>query len=317
MSRDDADDDWSDTGWDDDKQGEEPRPTGPGADDDWQDDGWDDPDTLGDSEQLRLGELLAEGASTLASTTGVVLAALMTAMAVLSTVVTESLVAAWVEIVRDALTDPETLQQFEESGVSEQDVLDTLDGLGPFPLAFDLPGWLLLLGVLIPPFVAEAIRIVGVRAFAADELDGIPGELTSRRLLTATLLGWFGGTLLLIGLAIGFTLLVVPGVFLAIVTVFFRQEIAVADKGVIDSVRGSYALSKGHWMELFGLLVVLAILGFGLGFAVASVLPPSSVVSPLGSALVSGVMIVFAMAVVTEAYVQLGGGHEDERETMY
>lgn len=335
MPQDDPDDGWSDddsgTGWEDEPTSEDwddqsgrrgspgagGGPGGPPGGDDWRDDEWDDPSTLEESEQLQLVELFTRGIEGVASVTGLVLVALLSVMGLISTVVTESIFATWIEFTRDALTDPEMQEQLQNSGLTQEEALEILDGVGPFPFAFDLPAWVLVLGILVPPFIAEAIRIVGVRAFAADELDGIPGELTSRRILTATILGWFGGTLLQIGLVIGTVLLVIPGVLLAIVTVFFRQEIAVADKGLIEALRGTYSLSKGHWLELFGLLVVLAVITFGTGLVIGFVIPQTSIVGGLVNAVVSGVSIVFSMAVVTAAYVQLGGGHADEPSTQF
>jgi hypothetical protein len=291
------------------------------GDDDWRDDEWDDPDSLHDTaaEQLRLRDLMSDGANWFTSTTGAILTALLSVLLLARAVFTESTFAAWVAFMREAATDPEMIEQFEQSGLTREEVLETLDTLGPFPLAVDLPTGVLLLGILLTLVLAETVRIVGIRSFAAGELDGIPGDLAKRRLLAATLLGWVGGIVVAIGVVIGLGLLVVPGLFLAVVTMFFHHEVAVADKGIIGALGGSWDLARGHWMELFGLVVVLVIVALVpvvIGIVIGGVVPPTSPVGPIANAIVQAVTFVFSMGVVTSAYVQLRGDPSDTPERI-
>lgn len=303
--------------WDD-PPGVDPDPQyDESADDDWREDEWDDPDTLYESDgaDLNVSELLRTGFEGLASTTGLVITALLIPLSVLAAVVRQTLAADYVATMRRTITGPEMAAAFENAPFSREQVLELLDTAGPFPLALDLPAWALALAVVVPPFLAEAVRIVGVRAFAAGERDGIPADLARRRLAAATLLGWFGGSVLLIGLYLGLGLFVLPGLVLATVMVFYRQEVAVADKGVIESIRGSWRLTADHRMELFGLLIVVVLVGFMFssvfGTFAATALSSDSPAGPVASAVGQAVGIVFGMGVVTEAYVRLRDARRD------
>lgn len=282
-----------------------------GADDDWHDDEWDDPDALYESEStdLDISALLRAGFEGLGSVTGLVLTGLLIPLSVLAAVVRQTLATDYIATMRESLTDPEMASAFESAPFGRDRVLELLDTAGPFPLALDLPGWALALAVVVPPFLAEAVRIVGVRAFAADERNGIPAALARRRLGAATLFGWLGGSVLLVGLYLGLALLVLPGLVLATVMLFYRQEVAVADEGVIGAIRGSWRLTKGHRMALFGLLLVVVLVGFTFssvfGTIATTALSSDSPAGPVASAVGQAVGVVFAMGATTEAYVRL------------
>lgn len=59
---------------------------------------------------------------------------------------------------------------------------------------------------------------------------------------------------------VGFILLIVPGIIAAITLMF--TPYLVVDKGMkpIDAMKESYRLSKGHWLDLFLLMIVLIVL---------------------------------------------------------
>lgn len=280
-------------------------------DDDPRDDEWDDPpgvdwgdsDTADDEEwndpdgvSLELSDLFSAGIDGLLSRTGAELFGLLVIVGAISSVVGQTLLSEWVVLAKEQTTDPQ--------------LIDFLNGFGPFPLAVDMPPSVLGLLIVVLPFVAEAVRIVAVRAFAEDALDGIPGSLASRRIARATVLGWIGGVVLLLGVGLGLVLLLVPGIFLAVTAVFYRQEVAVADKGLLGALAGTWNLSQGHRWELFGLLVVLWILGFALGL-VGMVAPAGSVAAPALRIALTPVATIFSAAVVTAAYVELRDARPD------
>jgi hypothetical protein len=308
----DRDDEW------DDPPGVDPDGQYDGSTDDWHDDEWDDPNTLyeSDSTDLDVSALLRAGFEGLGSVTGLVLTGLLIPLSVLATVVRQTLAADYVAAMRETLTDPEMASAFESTPFGSEQVLELLESAGPFPLALDPPAWALALAVVVPPFLAEAVRIVGVRAFAADERNGIPAALARRRLPAATLLGWFGGSVLLMGLYLGLALFVLPGLVLATVMLFYRQEVAVADEGVLGAIRGSWRLTKGNRMALFGLLIVVVLVGFlfssVFGTVATTVLSPDSPAGPVASAVGQAVGVVFAMSATTEAYVRLREARDAE-----
>lgn len=243
-----------------------------------------------DPVSLELSTLLSEGLDGLLSRTGAQLFGLLLLVGAVSTVVGQTLFSAWIDLAIEQAADPE--------------VIDFLEELGPFPLAVDMPGPLLAALVVLLPFVAEAIRIAAVRAFAAGELDGLPRSLATRRILRATILGWLGGVLLLVGVSLGLVLLIVPGIFIAVTAMFYRQEVAVADKGILDALAGTWNLTQGNRWQLLGLLAVLWLIGLAIEM-VGMFVPVGSLTGALIRVVVSPVTTLFSAAVVTTAYVRL------------
>ena len=111
---------------------------------------------------------------------------------------------------------------------------------------------------------------------------------------------------------IGLVALIVPGVFVAISFFFVRQEIAVRDVNFVDAMAGSWALTSGHRVELFGLAVVVffaglaaAIPGFIVGFA-------SPAAGTALNAIARAVVLTFGVASAARAYDQLRDTAADE-----
>jgi hypothetical protein len=174
------------------------------------------------------------------------------------------------------------------------------------PLSLPLPVPVALGLVAVLAFVAEAVRIVAVRTLVSSETETIPDEFVSRNLLSATLNGFVGGLVVLILVGVGLIFLVVPGVFLALSFFFVRQEIAVEDKNFIDALSASWELTSGHRLQLFGLALVVFVIGLvvtGVGSLVGFVGIP--LLTTVVTVLLGSVTTVFGVAVTSRAYVQL------------
>ena len=61
---------------------------------------------------------------------------------------------------------------------------------------------------------------------------------------------------------IGFALLVVPGVYLALRLQFFYASMVEDNTGVIDSFKRSWNITKGHTLSLFVLLLIILLIYF-------------------------------------------------------
>lgn len=184
----------------------------------------------------------------------------------------------------------------------------------PMPLALDVPIGVVAAGMLVTAVVAEAYRIVAVRTMVGDHPDRIPLDLATRNLPLATLNGVVGGIVVAILVGLG-SILVLPGIFLAISFLFVRQEIAVEDRNFVDAMVNSWELSSGSRLELLVLgivwitgFVVAAILSAALGMVV----PPTSPVGPLIGVLFRIPLVVFVVATASRAYVQLKGADAAE-----
>jgi len=259
------------------------------------DDEFDDPT---ETASLDVADPLSEGLDSLLSVTGAQLVTLLALIGISSTVLSQTL---FVQIGRDTLEyirDNFDISQSEtQEAVAEME--RTIEGMG-FGLDVSVP--VLLAGLLVLALLSEAVMIGAVRAFASSEHDGIPIGLVTRRLPIATLYGFLGGILLGIAVTVGLVLFIVPGIIVFIGTLFFRQEIAIADKGPVQAISGTWAVTKGHRWTLLLLIVILGAIGFAASL-VPGIIPGN--VGLVVSAIVTSVMSVFSIAVVTDAYVRL------------
>ncbi|MFC5972701.1 hypothetical protein ACFPYI_15295 [Halomarina salina] len=185
------------------------------------------------------------------------------------------------------------------------------ESAGPFAVS-DSP---LVAGVLLTAsvFVSEAIRVISDRTFVSDATETL--YQPERNLGRATLFGFVAGLIAVVATGIGLVLLIVPGIFIALCLYFVRQEIAVFDKGPIAALEGSWALTKGHRLNLLGLAVVLEILSIianrGTNIVFGSVSP---VVATVVSTVIGAFLVAYASATVAGAYRQLLGMKRPDSE---
>ena len=248
---------------------------------------------------LDIGAAITEGIGRLRSRDGLVLVGAFLIVGVLSSVATQSLTVELSEALLQFAQSPDAPPETDVEAFREQVRLArensplavAISPAGAFGLAF-------LLGV-----VAETLRIVSVRVFYTPAGDR-PTDLT-RNLAFATVNGFLGGIVVSVLVSIGFVLLVLPGIFLALALFFVRQEIAVEDRNFVDAMAESWSLTKGNRLNLLGLVLVLVIVGL-----VAFV--PTLIAGQLGQtatiavgAVVSPLITVFGIAATTRAYAQL------------
>ncbi|MWG35929.1 hypothetical protein [Halomarina oriensis] len=185
-----------------------------------------------------------------------------------------------------------------------------LMGAEETPLALPLDaGAALGLGLaltLVGAVAGEALRIVADRTFVSEATEQLYEP--SRNIVMATLFGIVAGIIAAVAVFIGTILLVVPGIYIGLGLFFFRQEIAVFDKGPVDALADSWSLAKGHRWSLFGfavVLVVVSLLVTAANFVFILIAGPiaGSVVSILLGAFVG----MFSSAATAGAYRQLLG----------
>ncbi|MEF8808229.1 hypothetical protein [Natronomonas sp.] len=173
------------------------------------------------------------------------------------------------------------------------------------PLALDLPPGVAAAGLVVVALLSEAVSIVAVRVFATDETNAIPSDLATDNILLATLNGFIGKIVVWGLISVGLLFFVLPGVFLAVVFYFLRQEIALQDKNFVSAMADSWRLTKGNRIEVFAVALVVLVVS-----QLNAVLGPLSGVVPqiavtLLTAVFGAVLAVFGAAVVTRLYVQL------------
>jgi uncharacterized membrane protein len=103
------------------------------------------------------------------------------------------------------------------------------------------------------------------------------------------------------GVAIGFMLLVVPGIILALRWAVAVPACVVENKGALESMRRSAELTKGHRWKIFGIWVLIAIVAIVV-LSIAGALAGLGVVAApqgLGRVVLAGVISLILTAIVT------------------
>lgn len=256
---------------------------------------------------LDIGEAFREGYERTVALPGLAVAALLFVLMLVNAVVTQSLTVRAVEAFRARFAGrgpPDARRSMEEAIAMVQQET---------PLAVDLTLGEAAAAVLLVAVLAETVYIVAVRLFASDDPDRLAGGAT-RRLGRATLHGVVAGAVTWLLVGVGLLFLIVPGVFLAVSLFFVRQEVALDDRGFAGALSGSWALTEGDRIEVFGLALVLVVLVSLAGF----VGELFGVVSPLAgdvvSAAVRAVVVAFSVAVATSAYRQLRAERDGRRD---
>lgn len=170
--------------------------------------------------------------------------------------------------------------------------------------------------LLVPPLLAGLLSIVltiaglvvsvaAIRVLVSDETERLPRDLFTRRIAWVVANLVVGGIVFGVAVALGFVALIVPGLFLLVALAFWGVYVAVEERNFLDAFRDSWALTRGHRLELFGLgvavLIASAIVSavFGLGTLAGGAIEVLFVQA--GSAITA----VFTIAVLAAAYREL------------
>ena len=157
----------------------------------------------------------------------------------------------------------------------------------------------LLFGIVLYLWAARALTR------SQSELDSLPGELLTRRIGRATVSAVGANVVVSIAVLIGFFLLIVPGIFLAISFMFVAFAVGVEDERAVDALRRSWTLASGdRWpLSALGLLILIATaVGSSLGSTLSLVSP---IAGQVGSLALSSVLATVSYGILADAYVQL------------
>lgn len=260
---------------------------------------------------IDIGQALREGASRTTGKNGLIFAAVFTGIALLTTVLFQSLI---VSAADSALAAFQSASP-QELGLSATEYNDAISEFETAreqaqtaaPLAVEISAGIAAGGLLLSALIAEAVSIAAVRVFATDEAGTATTDLVTDNALLATLNGFIGGIIVWGLILLGSGLLLLPGIALAVLFYFLRQEIAINDKNFIQGMADSWRITKGNRVEVFllgGVLVIVSRLEEATSAAVGVVSTPAGAVA---AAVVGGFLTAFGAAVATRAYVQLDG----------
>ena len=239
---------------------------------------------------FEISTALREGFERTLSRNGLLLIGVFVAFGLANAVVSQSLSAATVRLV----------EQTEPLGPGA----GPLTGRAELPFALGVPATLAAALSVLVFVVEEGLRVFSIRAFASEHTERMPSEFT-RRGARATAHSVVASVIVAALTVLGLVLLVVPGVYVALSFFFVRQEIAVEDKGVVEALRDSWALTDGDRWELLGLAVLVAVVNLLAGLPSAAFGFLNPVAGALVAVSVGAVTTVFGVAAATRAYVQL------------
>lgn len=153
-----------------------------------------------------------------------------------------------------------------------------------------------------------ALTIVVFRTLAHDtaDLGSIPAGVADDMLKTWVFLVI---AMIIQGIlvAIGFVLLIIPGIFLLVSLIFTQVYVAVEGEGPLQALSSSWALSKGNRFPLFGLGVVMFVISLLVSIPPTIVTFFSPTVGMVLNYVVTGFVTIFSWGVVVAAYQQLDG----------
>jgi hypothetical protein len=268
---------------------------------------------------LDIGQALREGASRTAGRNGLILAAVFAGIALLTTVLIQTFSAAAVDTLLSTFQNASPgelgMSQAEYDRALSDFETAAQNARGAAPLALGLSAGAAAAGLLSLAVVGEAVSIVAVRVFATDDPAAVSSDLVTSNIVVATLNGFVGGIVVWGLIIIGLIFLLIPGIVLAVLFYFLRQEIALNDKNFVQAMADSWRITKSHRIEVFVIGAALLVVSQLEQVSAAVVGIVSTTGGVVAAAATGGLLSAFGAAVVTRAYVQIDDGGTDPDET--
>ena len=267
---------------------------------------------------IDIGQALREGASRTTAKNGLILAAVFAGIALLTTVLLQSLALAVLEFSVEAMQE---VSPGELEGFTQEEYDEFIAQADQFretvPLALGISVGAASGGLLAVALVAEAASIIAVRVFSADDAAAISGEAVTENILLATINGFVGKILVWGTILLGSIFLFLPGIAFAVLFYFLRQEIAIKNKNFVQAMADSWRITKGHRLEVFVIGVILVVVSQLEGVVSTVIGVVSTTGGLIGAAIVGGLLAAFGAAVATRAYVQIDEDATDEPKDPY
>lgn len=143
------------------------------------------------------------------------------------------------------------------------------DGVDARPPA-GVQGLSLLLSSFVVPTIVTALHVRAVQGLAEGIEPTIAGILRQALELVPVVLPVV--VLYTLGIALGFVLLIVPGVYLAIRWYFNAQAVVVDGKRGREALQLSGGLVEGSWWRVFGTLLLLGLAASVIGYVIGGLL---------------------------------------------
>lgn len=187
-----------------------------------------------------------------------------------------------------------------------------------FPLAMDLPDavslGLLALGVVL----TVSTLAVAVRVFATDATSTVPGDLVTDDIAWVTINLFVGSIVFVVLWVAGLLLVVVPGIVVYVLLVYFVAAVAVENRSFVDGMARSWRVTRGNRVRVFllflGYFLLTLAAGIAFGLVNTFLVLASPVLAELFSLLTNGLFVVYFAAVVAISFRQLTDGERGDGE---
>ena len=175
----------------------------------------------------------------------------------------------------------------------------------------DLPLVVSAGGAVITLVLLQYLTIVTIRTFVGGHARTIPAEFYTRNIPYVLVNSIIGSLALGLVIFVGSILFVVPGIIAYVAFIFTLLYIAAEDQSFIAAFRSSWNVTRGHWLRLFGLLVIVLV-GITIVPGVLSALTSAVFTASFGPALAtlaSGTLTLpfslLLLGILAEAFAQL------------
>ncbi|MDL0135625.1 hypothetical protein PNP85_04155 [Halobacterium salinarum] len=180
-----------------------------------------------------------------------------------------------------------------------------------YPLALDLPVSVTAILTVLMMIVGTTLTILAMRAMY-EHMESFPTAEHTRRLPRTIIVALVVSVIVAVSIFVGSLFLLLPGIFLAVCLVFAQVAVVIEDAGVIESLKRSWGLTKGHRIRLFALGFIISIVAGFVGgfFGVLSLIVP--VAGTFLSAILLSIVSLYSLGVLVGAYKQLTTNDENQ-----
>ncbi|PAU84638.1 hypothetical protein CK500_03745 [Halorubrum salipaludis] len=176
----------------------------------------------------------------------------------------------------------------------------------------DAPFPVLAAFAVVSFLVLPVVSVAAIRTFVAGETDRVPREFVTRRI------GWVvanlvvGGMVLGVLVMVGTVLFVVPGIIVYVALLFMAVFVAVEDENFVAAMGDSWRLTRGNWIRLFVLILIVTVpftvAITALSIALTIAVGPASGAATLVTVAISMAFSIVVLGVIAEAFERLREG---------
>ena len=171
-------------------------------------------------------------------------------------------------------------------------------------------------GAVVSLVLLQYLTIVTIRTFVGGHTRTIPAEFYTRNIPYVLVNSIVGSLALGLVIFVGSILFVIPGIVAYVAFIFTLLYIAAEDQNFVAAFRSSWNVTRGNWLRLFGLLVVVLV-AITIVPGVLSALTSAVFAATLGPALAtlaSGTLTLpfslLLLGILAEAFTQLRTAQE-------